>query len=85
MLARGFYVTVRDPDTGKGGFLLGPFGSHKEALNNVSLGTQLAYQHDARAPFLAYGTARVKADLPDHKPAIFDNHRKPDGVRIRGD
>ena len=76
MLTRGYYVTVIDPDTKRRGFLLGPFGSHKEAKSNVSLGTELAYQHRANAPFYAYGTAHVKQDLP-RNPAIFNDHACP--------
>ena len=72
MLQAGYYVTVKDAD--RRGFLLGPFGSKGEAQNNVELGRKLAIKHNDRAWFYAYGTALVKADIPQMKPAVFANH-----------
>jgi hypothetical protein len=56
-LGRDFYVTVIDgPRTG---YLLGPFDTHREALDRVDLGRILAEKHNTRALFggYAYGTA----------------------------
>lgn len=72
MLRAGFYVTVID--AGRRGFLLGPFGSHKEAKDNVEVGRNLAIKHNDRAWFYGYGTALVKQDTPNMKPAIFAGH-----------
>lgn len=72
MLQAGFYVTVID--AGRRGFLLGPFGSHKEAKSNVALGRKLAIEHNDRAWFYGYGTALVKRDIPNTEPAIFAGH-----------
>lgn len=68
----GFYVTVYD--AGKHGFLLGPFGTKKEAENNVDLGRKLAEAHDSWACFYAFGTARVKERIERAKPPVFDGH-----------
>ena len=75
MLKTGYYVTVED--AGRHGFLLGPLGTKKEAENNVALGRKLATQHNDRAWFYSYGTARVKQDIPQAKPAIFNKHSCP--------
>lgn len=52
-----FYVTVKDgPRTG---WLLGPFSTHSEALDNVERGNQLACDANSRAHWYAFGTAGV--------------------------
>ena len=54
-VGRDFYVTVIDgPRTG---FLLGPYDTHKEALDKVDRGRQLAQEVNDWAWFYAYGTA----------------------------
>lgn len=53
-----FYVTVRD-ERERTGWLLGPYGTHKEALANVQRGKDAAYLADGWAWFYAYGTAGV--------------------------
>ncbi len=52
---RDFYVTVINGD--RKGFLLGPFDTHQESLDNVELGRKLANKADAFAHFYAFGTA----------------------------
>lgn len=59
----GYYVTVIDGK--KKGALLGPYATHQEALDNVARGTKLAMDSDPKAPWYAYGTAKVDArELP---------------------
>jgi len=60
-MTEGFYVTVKN-DKGKTGALLGPYTTHKEALDNVSRGTKLAYDADPRAPWYSYGTTKLTAE-----------------------
>ena len=58
-----FYVTVRDG--GKTGFLLGPFADIREALANVSRGSQLAQEYGpVQATFYAYGVSRLAYGTP---------------------
>jgi hypothetical protein len=52
---RVFYVTVRD--AGRTGFLLGPYDTHPEALQNVDQARALAEAADPWAHFYAFGTA----------------------------
>jgi len=52
-----FYVTVRD--AGRTGFLLGPYDTHPDALQEVDRGRRLAIAANDRAWFYAYGTASV--------------------------
>lgn len=54
-MTRSFYVTVKDGK--RYGFLLGPYGTHREALANVARGRDLANGADPRAAFYAFGTA----------------------------
>jgi len=56
-----FYVTVKDgPRTG---WLLGPYGTHDEALANVERGKELAEEHDRWAHFYFYGTTLVRGSV----------------------
>jgi hypothetical protein len=59
-----YYVTARN-DAGKAIALLGPFDSHLESLEYVTLGRQLAEVIDPRAPWYSYGTCRLHDDQPD--------------------
>jgi hypothetical protein len=54
-----FFVTVRSG--ARTGFLLGPYGTHAEALANVDRGRDFACAVDAWAHFYSYGTASVPA------------------------
>jgi hypothetical protein len=73
MLKAGYYVTVYD--AGRHGFLLGPFRSKRIAERNVERGRQMADRHNDHAWFYAYGTARVKEDIPEARPAVFADHQ----------
>jgi hypothetical protein len=73
MLQAGYYATVYD--AGRHGFLLGPFRSKRTAERNVEPARQMAYRHDDRAWFYAFGTARVKVDIPGARPAVFADHQ----------
>lgn len=55
----GYYVTVRDGK--RTGFLLGPYETHDEALENVERGKGLAFRTDnaTRTWFYSYGTTKV--------------------------
>ncbi len=53
-----FYVTVVDGK--RHGFLLGPYSTHQEAIDNVDRGCTLANDADPRAAFYAFGTASTK-------------------------
>jgi len=57
-----FYVSVLDGK--RAGFLLGPYATHREALNQVDRGRTLAHGADPRAPFYAFGTAGSAEMLP---------------------
>lgn len=54
----GFYVTVKDG--GRRGFLLGPYGTHGEALALVPEGKRLAVEADQWAAFYEFGTSRIR-------------------------
>jgi len=54
----GFYVSVYS--NGRVGLLLGPYGTHQEALDHVPMGKAAAERVDARAFWYAYGTVRVE-------------------------
>ena len=56
-----FYVSVRDGS--KVGFLLGPYDTHQQALDQVGRGRDLAYEHDPKAPWYGYGTAGSTSEL----------------------
>ncbi len=73
MLRAGYYVTVID--AGRHGFLLGPYRSKRTAERNVERGRRMALQHNDRAWFYAYGTARVKVSISTAKPAVFADHQ----------
>ncbi len=73
MLRAGYYATVYD--AGRHGFLLGPFRAKRTAERNVERARQMAYRHDVRAWFYAYGTARVKVDIAAARPAVFADHQ----------
>lgn len=54
-VGRDFYVTVIDgPRTG---FLLGPYDTHREALDKVERGRKLAQEVNDRATWFAFGTS----------------------------
>lgn len=53
-----YYVTVRDG--GRHGYLLGPYDTHQEALENVERGRDLANDADSRAHWYAFGTGRLQ-------------------------
>jgi hypothetical protein len=55
-----FYVTVVN-DGGEYRRLLGPFGTHAEALASVPIAKDIANRLDARAHWYAYGTARTES------------------------
>jgi hypothetical protein len=52
-----FYVSVVNGR--RRGLLLGPYGTHDEALTNVERGQSLAEQADAFAHFFAFGTCKI--------------------------
>lgn len=52
-----YYVTVID--AGRHGFLLGPYDTHEQALEQVQTGKERAMAANTWAHFYAYGTARV--------------------------
>ncbi len=54
-----YYVTVRD--AGRTGYLKGPYGTHGEALSQVSDARRLAEKANAWACFYSFGTARCPA------------------------
>lgn len=57
-----YYVTVRN-DAGAVRFLLGPYATHLEALENERRGYTLAMNSgDPHAPWYRYGTSRLKDD-----------------------
>jgi hypothetical protein len=63
-VGKDFYVTVIDGP--RAGFLLGPFKTHKEALDNVERGRRLANKVNDRACWYGYGTASAPhgAEIP---------------------
>ncbi len=56
-----YYVTVINGN--KKGFLLGPYNTHEEALQNVDKGIKLAEQSDSWACHYAYGAAGSDAEI----------------------
>lgn len=56
---REFFVTVIDGP--RYGFLLGPYATHEEALDQVDRGRKLANDSNDRAWFYGYGTASAVA------------------------
>ncbi len=73
MLRAGYYVTVAD--AGRHGFLLGPYRAKRTAERNVARGRRMALLHNDRAWFYSFGTGRVKASIPEAKPAVFTDHQ----------
>jgi hypothetical protein len=63
-----YYVSVRDG--ARHGYLLGPYDTHQEALDNVDRGNQLACQADGRAHWYAFGTCRL-ADGTSTVASVF--------------
>lgn len=64
-----YYVTII---RGKRvGFLLGPYASHQESLDNVDRGRALATKADAWADFDAFGTSRWKSLDAAPPKAVF--------------
>lgn len=59
---RLFYVSVDDGS--RKGILLGPYGSHQEACDNVDRGSALAEAADPRAAFYAFGTCSTPRAHP---------------------
>lgn len=55
-----FYVTVVDGR--RVGFLLGPYTTHQQAIDNVARGRDLANDADPRAAFYAFGTSSLKRE-----------------------
>jgi hypothetical protein len=55
-----YYATVLDGQ--RTGFLLGPFTTHREALDAVPVARRAAARIDCRADWYAYGTARLPLD-----------------------
>jgi len=54
---RDFYVTVRREK--RTGWLLGPYATHQEAIDNLSRGLKLAIEADPWAAFDAFGTCSL--------------------------
>jgi len=71
-----FYVTVRD--AGRTGWLLGPYATHQEALDNVERGRDLANEWNAKAWFMAFGTASVPAGTPIRTVFLADGTPNPE-------
>ena len=57
-----FYVTVLD--SGRTGFLLGPYPTHEEAKAQVERGRELANKADPWAGFYSFGTASLPKGTP---------------------
>lgn len=58
-VAEGFYVTVRN--RAQTGFLLGPYSTHDEALDNVDRAREYLREHRTDMWFHDYGTAKATA------------------------
>ncbi len=55
-----FYVTAIDSGAGGRYYVMsGPYKTHDAALADVEKCRDIAYQHDGRAWFMAWGTARI--------------------------
>jgi len=63
-----YYVTVIDG--ARHGYLLGPYETHRQALDNVARGRDLANAADPRAHWYAFGTGRLK-DETATVPSVF--------------
>jgi hypothetical protein len=53
-----YYVTARD--AGRYHVMAGPYADHAAALADVQRARDIAYEHDGRAWFMAWGTARIE-------------------------
>ena len=65
--SREYFVSVRD--SGRNGFLLGPYETHAEALAQVANGRERAIKANSWAHFYAFGTCSAPAGLV--KKTIF--------------
>lgn len=65
-----FYVTVINGK--RTGFLLGPYDSHQDALDNVERGRELAIDADPFACFYYVGTCRWKDPTNPPKSVFGD-------------
>ena len=59
---RSFYVTIRRDS--RTGWLLGPYESHTEALDNVRIGREKANLADPYSFFDEFGTASLPSEMP---------------------
>jgi hypothetical protein len=66
---RVYFVTVRD--AGRTGFLLGPYSTHEEAINNVQRGKKAALDANSQAWFYAYGTASLSREVVGKVKTVF--------------
>ena len=73
---RDYYVTVRD--AGHTGWLLGPFTTHQEALDAVERGRDLANEWNAKAWFMAFGTASVPSGTRIRTVFLADGTLNPE-------
>lgn len=69
-MTTGYYVSVINGN--RKGLLLGPYGTHAEALENVPAGRALACKADTWADFYAFGTCKIERDSELPK-AVFCN------------
>ena len=53
-----YFVSVVEHD--KTYLMAGPYPTHEEALANVEKALHVAYEHDGRAWFMAWGTVRIE-------------------------
>jgi len=66
-----YYVSVmKDGKPDNFRLLAGPYETHADALAAVPAATKHAYDYDAKAPWYAYGTVRMKPDF--NEPGIFN-------------
>lgn len=66
---RLYYVTVRD--AGRHGYLLGPYDTHEEALENVDRGRKLAEEANVWSHFYEFGTGSLPASLLALPKSLF--------------
>jgi hypothetical protein len=64
---KSFYVTIIRNT--RAGYLLGPYRSHQEAMDNVERGRKLATDVDSWADFDSFGTASLSVD--DTRRTVF--------------
>lgn len=64
-----FYVTCRDGK--RVGWLLGPYDTHQEALDNVPRGRRLADKADPGAPWYYYGTTGIHGAYEAGRKTVF--------------